>query len=71
MGICGSKNMSPEDRLAAERSRKIDNENEEDFDKELEKIKLLLLGINHINKHFKDLINPIKFYIFKFVFKIT
>ena len=44
MGSCFSKNMSPEDRLAAERSRKIDNENEEDFDKELEKIKLLLLG---------------------------
>ena len=44
MGICGSKNLSQEDRLAAERSRKIDLDNEDDFEKELEKIKLLLLG---------------------------
>jgi hypothetical protein len=43
MGICGSKSL-PEDRAAAEKSRRIEKDNEEDFEKELEKIKLLLLG---------------------------
>jgi hypothetical protein len=44
MGICGSKSFTAEDRAAAERSRKIEKDNEDDFEKELEKIKLLLLG---------------------------
>ena len=44
MGICGSKSFSAEDRAAAEKSRRIEKDNEEDFEKELEKIKLLLLG---------------------------
>ncbi len=33
MGICGSRNMSPEDKSAADKSKKIDQNNEDDFRK--------------------------------------
>ncbi len=33
MGLCSSKQLTPEERAAEERSRKIDNENLEQWDK--------------------------------------
>ena len=49
MGICGSK-KSPEDRRAESKSRKIDQEIEDDIDKDQMKIKLLLLGAGESGK---------------------
>ena len=56
MGLCfGSKPLSQEEREAEERSRKIENDNEQDFDREIEKIKLLLLGAGESGNIYKML----------------
>ena len=49
MGLCGSS-ISEEDRKMAQRSRQIDDENNKDMDKEMEKVKLLLLGAGESGK---------------------
>lgn len=49
MGACGS-NLTPEEKLALDQSRKIDDRNRTDYDKELDMIKLLLLGAGESGK---------------------
>jgi hypothetical protein len=49
MGACGS-NLTAEEKLALDQSRKIDDRNRHDYDKDLDVIKLLLLGAGESGK---------------------
>jgi len=50
MGLCGSKQLSDEDRIAMAKSRELDAKNEEAHRVDQEKVKLLLLGAGESGK---------------------